>query len=78
MTPAPARAARLWDSVGHLGATLAGRNMGSVHETEKSHAKPRRDLADKRLYINGDAKQYPTLADMIGGNVNVKQIRALG
>jgi len=35
-----------------------------------------RDLADKRLYIHGDAKQYPTLAGMIGGNVNVRQIRA--
>ncbi len=35
-----------------------------------------RDLADKRLYIHGDAKQYPTLAGMVGGNVNVKQIRA--
>lgn len=35
-----------------------------------------RDLADKRLYIHGDTKQYPTLAEMIGGNVNVKHIRA--
>jgi TnpA family transposase len=35
-----------------------------------------RDLADKRLYIYGDAKQYPTLATMIGDNVNVKLIRA--
>lgn len=35
-----------------------------------------RDLADKRLYIHGDAKQYPTLAGLIGGNVNVKHIRA--
>jgi TnpA family transposase len=35
-----------------------------------------RDLADKRLYIYGDAKQYPTLAGLIGGNVNVKHIRA--
>ncbi|MGO9776240.1 MAG: Tn3 family transposase [Terracidiphilus sp.] len=35
-----------------------------------------RDLADKRLYIRGNAKQYPTLAGLIGGNVNVKQIRA--
>ncbi|MFK0380320.1 Tn3 family transposase [Pandoraea sp. NPDC090278] len=35
-----------------------------------------RDLADKRLYIHGDAKQYPTLAGLIGGNVKVKQIRA--
>lgn len=35
-----------------------------------------RDLADKRLYINGNAKQYPTLAGLIGDNVNVKHIRA--
>jgi TnpA family transposase len=35
-----------------------------------------RDLADKRLYIHGNAKQYPTLGGLIGGNVNVKQIRA--
>jgi TnpA family transposase len=35
-----------------------------------------RDLADKRLYIHGDAKQYPTLAGLIGGSVNVKHIRA--
>lgn len=35
-----------------------------------------RDLADKRLYIHGDEKQYPTLAKLIGGNVNVKRIRA--
>ena len=26
-----------------------------------------RDLADKRLYIHGDAKRYPTLARLIGG-----------
>jgi hypothetical protein len=35
-----------------------------------------RDLADKRLYIHGGAKQYPTLAGLIGGSVNVKYIRA--
>ncbi|RQW83662.1 MAG: Tn3 family transposase, partial [Geobacter sp.] len=35
-----------------------------------------RDLADKRLYIFGEAKKYPTLAGLIGGNVNVKNIRA--
>lgn len=34
-----------------------------------------RDLADKRLYIHGDAKRFPTLAGLIGGNVNVKHIR---
>ena len=35
-----------------------------------------RDLADKRLYIHGDAKQYPTLPGLIGGSVNVRHIRA--
>jgi TnpA family transposase len=34
-----------------------------------------RDLADKRLYINGDAKQYPTLTTLIGDNINLKHIR---
>ena len=34
-----------------------------------------RDLADKRLYIHGDAKQYPTLSGLIGGSVNLKRIR---
>ena len=33
-------------------------------------------LADKRLYIHGDAKQYPTLAGLIGRSVNLKHIRA--
>ncbi len=35
-----------------------------------------RDLADKRLFIHGDTKQYPTLGSMIGGNINIKHIRA--
>tara|TARA_R100001369_G_scaffold45511_1_gene71745 strand:+ start:1567 stop:2241 length:675 start_codon:yes stop_codon:yes gene_type:complete len=35
-----------------------------------------RDLADRRLYVPGDAKQYPTLADMIGGRINVRHIRS--
>jgi TnpA family transposase len=35
-----------------------------------------RDLADKRLYIPGDTKRYPTLAGLIGGSINVKHIRA--
>ena len=34
-----------------------------------------RDLADKRLYIHGDTKHYPTLTGLIGGSINVKQIR---
>lgn len=33
-----------------------------------------RDLADKRLYIPGDAKRYPTLAGLIGGSVRVSSI----
>ena len=41
------------------------------------HFAPRiRDLVDKRLYIYGDAKLYPTIAGLIGGSVNVKRIRA--
>jgi TnpA family transposase len=35
-----------------------------------------RDLADKRLYIHGDTKRYPTLAGLIGGSIHVKHIRA--
>jgi len=35
-----------------------------------------RDLADRRLYIHGDAKKYPTLAGLIGGNINAKHIRS--
>lgn len=35
-----------------------------------------RDLADKRLYIQGNAMQYPTLTSLIGGNININQIRA--
>jgi TnpA family transposase len=35
-----------------------------------------RDLVDKRLYIHGDPKLYPTLVGLIGGAVNVKRIRA--
>lgn len=34
-----------------------------------------RDLADRRLYVPGDANRYPTLAGMIGGRINVKHIR---
>lgn len=34
-----------------------------------------RDLADRRLYIQGETKQYPTLAGLIGGRINVKHIR---
>ncbi len=34
-----------------------------------------RDLADKRLYIQGDSQQYPTLSSLIGGNINVQRIR---
>jgi TnpA family transposase len=35
-----------------------------------------RDLADRRLYIPGSAKQYPTLSPLIGGTVNLEHIRA--
>ena len=40
------------------------------------HFAPRiRDLKDKNLYVPGNAKAYPTLAGLIGGSINVKQIR---
>jgi len=35
-----------------------------------------RDLSDKRLYIPGTPKQYPTLAGLIGGTNNIKHIRS--
>lgn len=35
-----------------------------------------RDLANKRLYIPGIATAYPTLANLIGGKINIKLIRA--
>jgi TnpA family transposase len=35
-----------------------------------------RDLADKRFYSPGNAKQYPALAGLIGGSINIKHIRA--
>jgi TnpA family transposase len=35
-----------------------------------------RDWADKRLYIHGDTKRYPTRAGLIGGSIKVKHIRA--
>lgn len=35
-----------------------------------------RDLPDKRLYIPGETKRYPTLAGLIGGTLNVKLVRA--
>ncbi len=50
--------------------------FGLMHLLGFRFAPRLRDLADKRLYIHGDAKQYPTLTGMIGGSVNVKHIRA--
>jgi len=35
-----------------------------------------RDLAEKRLYIPGDAKHYPALGSLIGGAINTKLIRS--
>ncbi len=35
-----------------------------------------RGLADKRLYIHGDARRFPTLTKIIGGKLNVKLVRA--
>lgn len=34
-----------------------------------------RDLKDKNLYVYGNAKAYPTLSGLIGGPIQVKQIR---
>jgi len=34
-----------------------------------------RDLADKRLYISGEARSYPTLAAIVGGAVDARRIR---
>lgn len=37
---------------------------------------PGRDLADRRLYIAGSPRRYPTLNPLIGGTINVEHIRA--
>jgi TnpA family transposase len=34
-----------------------------------------RDLADKRLFVAGKQTEYPSLAALIGGTINVKHIR---
>jgi TnpA family transposase len=34
-----------------------------------------RDLADKRLYISGETKSYPTLSALVGGIVDTRRIR---
>jgi TnpA family transposase len=34
-----------------------------------------RDLADKRLYVPGKERDYPTLAPLIGGKLNLKLLR---
>jgi TnpA family transposase len=34
-----------------------------------------RDLADKRLFVAGKQTEYPSLAPLIGGTINVKHIR---
>lgn len=34
-----------------------------------------RDLKDKKLYVPGDTKPYPTLANLIGGGINTKHIQ---
>jgi len=35
-----------------------------------------RDLADKRLFVPGKTADYPALATLMGGTINIKQIRA--
>lgn len=34
-----------------------------------------RDLADKKLYVPGDPKTFPSLAPLVGGQLNLQQIR---
>ena len=34
-----------------------------------------RDLADKKLYVPGDAKAFPALAPLVGGQLNLRHIR---
>lgn len=34
-----------------------------------------RDLADTRLYINDNPKQFPTISGLIGGNISVRNIK---
>ena len=34
-----------------------------------------RDLADKRLFVAGKQTEYPSLAALIGGTINLKQVR---
>jgi TnpA family transposase len=35
-----------------------------------------RDLADRRLYVDGSARRYPTLAPLIGGTIQLRHIHA--
>src|SRR5207253_6313959 len=34
-----------------------------------------RDLADKKLYVPGDTKPFPSLTPLVGGQLNLRQIR---
>lgn len=34
-----------------------------------------RDLADKKLYVPGDTRPFPSLAPLVGGQLNLRQIR---
>ena len=49
--------------------------FGLMHLLGFQFAPRIRDLKDKNLYVPGDAKAYPTLDSMIGGNLNVKHIQ---
>ena len=55
--------------------------LGSTFEEENETSEDAGDAAvsgipaDVAMNIRGNAKQYPTLGRLIGGNINVKQIR---
>ena len=57
-------------------ASFTDHVFGLMHLLGFRFAPRIRDLADKRLYIHGDSKLYPTLASLIGGSLNVNLIRA--
>lgn len=49
--------------------------FGLMHVLGFRFAPRIRDLKDKKLYVPGDIKPYPTLANLIGGGINMKHIR---
>lgn len=49
--------------------------FGMMHLLGFRFAPRIRDLADKRLFVPGKQRDYPTLSVLIGGTINQKQIR---